>query len=146
MLISMILSGCITFWHAGLSRFHYDESLQDRMDFWAFIIFIAAYFVFQLLYIYLTYAQVRHLAFQMSCRAVARRVPYEIVNVRYCTSSVALRLPYDIVNFRYCTSSEVMDDMSMNNIEQNGTEHIFYFQLKHKQLMSDIPKYTYRNG
>lgn len=50
-LVSMMFSGFITFWHAILSRFSYSVQVQDKMDFWAFIVFAIGYFFFQLIFI-----------------------------------------------------------------------------------------------
>ncbi|XP_060558061.1 acetylcholine-gated ion channel acc-4-like [Ruditapes philippinarum] len=50
-LVSMMFSGIITFWHAVLSRFKYDASLQSKMDFYAFILFAIGYFFFQMIFI-----------------------------------------------------------------------------------------------
>jgi len=58
-LMSMVFSGCITFWHAILARFYYNSELQRNLDFWAFLIFITAYFVFNLVYIVIIVIQVR---------------------------------------------------------------------------------------
>lgn len=52
-LVSMMFSGFITFWHAILSRFKYDTELQGDMDFYAFIVFAICYFFFQLIFILL---------------------------------------------------------------------------------------------
>ncbi|CAG2242566.1 GABRG [Mytilus edulis] len=48
-LFCMIFNFCISIWHAVITRFK-DNSDQDSMDFWAFIIFIIIYSVFQLIY------------------------------------------------------------------------------------------------
>ncbi|CAC5356537.1 GABRG [Mytilus coruscus] len=48
-LFCMIFNFCISIWHAVITRFN-DNSDQDSMDFWAFIIFIIIYSVFQLIY------------------------------------------------------------------------------------------------
>ncbi|XP_063437274.1 gamma-aminobutyric acid receptor subunit beta-1-like isoform X3 [Mytilus trossulus] len=48
-LFCMIFNFCISIWHAVITRFK-DNSNQDSMDFWAFIIFIIIYSVFQLIY------------------------------------------------------------------------------------------------
>ncbi|XP_052083747.1 uncharacterized protein LOC127721109 [Mytilus californianus] len=48
-LFCMLFNFCISIWHAVITRFN-DNSDQDSMDYWAFIIFIIIYSVFQLIY------------------------------------------------------------------------------------------------
>ncbi|KAH3838170.1 gamma-aminobutyric acid receptor subunit gamma-3-like [Dreissena polymorpha] len=50
-LISMVFQGFICFWHGIVSRFDYDETLQSKLDFWAFIIFLVVYFIYNVVFI-----------------------------------------------------------------------------------------------
>ena len=70
MLLSMVLSGLITFWHAILSRFSYDIQLQKTMDFGVFLGFAALYFIFQLSFIFTMLYQVVCLCLPWFCHPV----------------------------------------------------------------------------
>ena len=56
----MIFVSLITFWHAVLSRFHYDKNLQSSLDFGVFITFGVVYFIFQAIFIVVMMYQVSY--------------------------------------------------------------------------------------
>lgn len=42
----MFFNWLVTAWHALITRFDYDEALQEMMDNWAFVVFLVSYGVF----------------------------------------------------------------------------------------------------
>ncbi|XP_061196753.1 gamma-aminobutyric acid receptor subunit alpha-2-like [Saccostrea echinata] len=49
-LTNMFFNWLVTAWHALITRFEYDEVLQETMDNWAFVVFLISYGVFLLVF------------------------------------------------------------------------------------------------
>lgn len=55
----MFFNWLVTAWHAIITRFDYDEDLQETLDNWAFLVFLIAYGLFLVVFVSLVLITVR---------------------------------------------------------------------------------------
>lgn len=55
----MFFNWLVTAWHAIITRFDYDEGLQETLDNWAFLVFLIAYGLFLVVFVSLVLITVR---------------------------------------------------------------------------------------
>ncbi|KAL4216649.1 hypothetical protein ACF0H5_024372 [Mactra antiquata] len=73
LLTSLLFCAVITCWHAIISRFEYNKSLQNDMDFGAFIFMAVIFFCFQLTFVFLSILKKR----RNSSDIAARELQYQ---------------------------------------------------------------------
>lgn len=55
----MFFNWMVTAWHAVITRFDYDDDLQETLDNWAFLVFLVAYGLFLVVFVSLVLITVR---------------------------------------------------------------------------------------
>lgn len=116
----MFFNWLVTAWHAIITRFDYDEDLQETLDNWAFLVFLIAYGLFLVVFVSLVLITVRILH---TVNVVVKYVIYE-VNID------VIRVINHLKNCLYILAMFII---------------FFQYVLRNNELQSKLKKYEVGN-